>query len=136
MEPIASLSRRGFGRCFKGYTAVLRALKMRSMRRGIWNSVLTGLERAQVSLTLKVVRNVRSSLLARVLDSIVEKLRSALESRVSSMVFSVGFPMAQRLSRIAQGWGNQSAEKWVRDLGFARFLAVMSLNSSSTESSI
>jgi hypothetical protein len=68
------------------------------------------------------------------LDSIVEKLRSALESRVSSMVFSVGFPMAQRLSRIAQGWGNQSAEKWVRDSGFARFLAVMSLNSNSAGS--
>jgi hypothetical protein len=100
------------------------------MRRGVWNRALSRLEKAQVDLTLKVVKKVRSPLLARVLESIIEKLQSAMESRVLRIICSVGFPMARRLGEIAKGWGNESAEKWVHDRGFARFLAVMDLNMS------
>lgn len=117
--------------CFKSYTAILNALKVRSMRRGVWYRVMSRLERAQVDLTLKVVRRVHSPILARVLDSIIEKLESALENRVLIRIYSVGFPMALRLSRMAQGWGNKSAQAWAQDLGFARFLAIIGLNSNS-----
>ena len=123
-------------RCFKGYTAALRALKVRSMRRGIWNRALSRLEKAQVDLTLRIVRRVRSPFLARVLDSIVDKLSNALQSGVSRTTVSIGFPLALRLSRIAQGWGNKSARTWAQDSGFARFLAIMSLNSNSTGSHV
>jgi hypothetical protein len=120
----------GSHRCFKDYTAVLRALRVRSVRRGVWNRALSRLEKAQVDLTLRVVNKVRSPLLARVLESIIEKLQSAMENRVLRIICSVGFPMARRLGEIAKGWGNESAEKWVHDRGFARFLAVMDLNMS------
>ncbi len=130
MKRFPSQNGRGYRRCcYEGYNVALRALRVRSMRRGLWNRVLNRLERAQVDLTLRMVRKVRSTFLARVLDSIIEKLESALESRVSRMIGSVGFPMARRLSEMARTWGNQNAIKWVDDRGFARFLTIMILNS-------
>ena len=98
------------------------------MRRGIWYRALNRLERAQVDLTLRVVREVRSAFLARVLDGIMAKLRSALGSRVVRMIGPVGFPLARKLSEIAMSWGNESAAGWARDRGFARFLVVMAVN--------
>jgi len=103
-------------------------LRKRSMRRGIWYKVLNVYERAQVDLTLRVVKWVRSSLLARVLDLIIAKLSEGLQSKVLVMMKSVGFPAALRICRIAQSWGHRSAENWVCDQRFARFLAVMHLN--------
>lgn len=132
MTRSTSLNYRGSHRCFKGYTDVLRALRVRSMRRGVWNRVLNRLERAQVNLTLRVVRRVRSPFLARVLDLIVAKLSNALQSRVARITKLIGFPLALRLSRIAQDWGNKSAQAWAQDSGFARYLAIMSLNSNNT----
>lgn len=122
----------GSHRCFKSYTDVLRALKVKSMRRGVWYRVMSRLERAQVDLTLRVVKRVQSPLLAQVLDLIVEKLSNALQGRVSRITRSIGFPLALKLSRMAQGWGNGSAQAWAQDSGFARFLAIMSLNSNDT----
>jgi hypothetical protein len=113
------------------YCSELVALKRRSLRRGIWFRVLNGLERAQVDLTVRVVERVRSSVLARVLASIINKLSQALESRVSASIKTVGFPSALRLSRIAQSWGYESAEEWIGDSKFARFLAILHLNSGS-----
>jgi len=107
----------------------LVALKTRSMRRGIWYRILNRLERAQVDLTLRIVKNIRSPLLARVLDSIVDKLAAALESEVAKRVRSVGVVLARKLGEIAGRWGNALAQSWAQDEGFARFLAVMDLNS-------
>lgn len=112
------------------YFSTLTALKTRSMRRGIWYRVLNRLERAQVDLTVKVVKKVRSPFLARVLDVIIGKLSDALQSRVSKIVKSIGFTQTLKLSRIAQSWGNKSARIWAQDSRFARFLAIMDLNSS------
>jgi hypothetical protein len=112
------------------YCLRLVELKRRSVRRGIWHRVLSELERAQVDLTVRLVKVVRSPLLAMVLDRLVNKLSSALESKVSSLVRSVGFPVALRLSRIAQSWGYEAAQTWGEDSKFARFLAIMNLNSS------
>jgi hypothetical protein len=90
---------------------------------------MTRLERAEVDLTLRFVTKVRSPFLAKVLNLIIDKLFNALESRVSRLTWSVGFPLALRLSKIAQSWGNRSARLWAQDSEFARFLAVMSLYS-------
>jgi hypothetical protein len=107
---------------------VLRTLKLRSLRQGVWYRAVSRLERAEVDLTLRFVRRVRSPFLARVLNMIIDKLFDALESRVSRVTWSIGFPLAMKFSRIAQSWGNRSAELWARDAGFARFLAVMNIN--------
>jgi hypothetical protein len=107
----------------------LVALKTRCRRRGLWYRVLNRLERAQIDLTLRVVQRVRSPGLARVLAAIAAKLEAALESRVARLTESVGVRLARRLSITAQRWGNTSAASWAHDTGFARFLAVTSMNS-------
>jgi hypothetical protein len=110
------------------YRARLLALKKRCVRRGIWFRVLNRLERAQVDLTFKVVTQVRSALLARVLRNISGKLSSALQSRVLKAIKNVGIPLTHKISSIAKGWGHKSAESWAEDMKFARFLAIMNLN--------
>jgi hypothetical protein len=90
------------------------------------------LERAQVDLTLRMLERVRSPFLAKVLDSIIKKLSVALQSKVSALIQGVGFPQALTLSRIAKSWGHRTAEKWNNNREFARFLAIMHLNSVST----
>jgi hypothetical protein len=110
------------------YVARLTALRQRGRRRGVWHRVLTGLERAQVNLTLQLVTHVRSGLLKRVLDSIISKLSEALVSPVATFVRCVGVTHAERLGRLAQRWGHQAAGAWAQDSAFARFLAVMHLN--------
>ena len=110
------------------YLGRLVDLKRRSMRRRVWFRILSSLERAQVDLTVRVVEKVRSPRLSRVLDKIVDKLCSALQSKVLLKVRSVGLPSAQKLSLLAQSWGNKMAKDWAQDLRFARFLAVLDLN--------
>ncbi|UCH32558.1 MAG: hypothetical protein JSV05_04040 [Candidatus Bathyarchaeota archaeon] len=110
------------------YITNLVALRRRSIRRGIWFRILNKFERAQVDLTVRIVKKVRSSGLAKVLNLIVEKLSDALESRVSKMVKLRGRSLAQEVSKVALDWGYKSAKNWASDLNFARFLAIMNLN--------
>jgi len=103
-------------------------LKARAMRRGVWFRVLTRAERAQIELTTRVVKKIRSFFLAKVLTVIVEKLLDAMESKVTRLMREVGPVLARKLSRTAQKWGNRSAEGWPRDSGFIKYLTIMHLN--------
>ena len=106
----------------------LAKIKAKAMRRGIWFRVLTRAERGQMELTMKIVKKVRSLLLARVLASIVKKLLDAMESKVVRLIREVGQALARKLSRIAQNWGNKLAQQWVADPGFARYLTLNYMN--------
>ncbi len=106
-------------------------IKARAMRRGVWFRVLTRGERAQIELTMRVVKRIRSFFLARVVSSIVEKLLDAMESRVTRLMREVGPALAQKLSGIAQKWGNSSAVSWIADPGFRQYLTVMYMNTPS-----
>ena len=106
----------------------LSKIKIRAIRRGLWFKVLSRVERASINLTLKVVRKVRSLLLAKVLTNIMKKLLDAMESKVARLMKEVGRGLAQNLSRIAQKWGNKSAKSWSQDLGFVKYLTIMHLN--------
>ena len=107
---------------------VLTKVKTRALRRGVWFRVLTRAERAQMELTMKVVKRIRSHFLAKVVAKIVEKLLEALESTVVRLTREVGSALAHKLSGIAQEWGNKSAEEWPADPGFKQFLAVTYMN--------
>jgi len=106
----------------------LAKIRAKAIRRGIWFKVLSGAERAYMGLAIKVVERVRSLLLAKVLTSILKKLLSAMESRVARIIREVGRPLAQKLSRIAQKWGNKPAVQWTDDHGFIQYLAVSYMN--------
>ena len=104
-------------------------LKLRASRSGIWFRALRRIDRVLVDLTLRVTESVHSATLARALFSVVEKLESAFKNDVWSAVHKVGFPLARKLSLIAQDWGNCYARDWAFDESFARFLAIMCMNS-------
>jgi len=106
-------------------------IKVRAMRRGVWFRVLTRAERAQMELTVRVVKKIRSFILAKVVSSIVEKLLDAMESKVTRLMREVGPALARKLSRTAQEWGNESAVHWTADPGFRRYLTVMYINTPS-----
>jgi len=106
----------------------LAKIKAKALRRGVWFRVLTVGERAQMELTMKVVKKIRSLFLAKVVANIVEKLLEAMESKVTRLMREVGPALAQKLIGIAQKWGNESAKSWSQDLGFVKYLTIMHLN--------
>jgi len=95
-------------------------------------------DRRFLDLVIATLEVVRSGLLARVLEPVLGRLLEALGGfremmeavfgKVSYWMMVRGRPMALRLSRIAQGWGNRQASCWAEDKGFIRYLAVMELN--------
>ncbi len=86
-----------------------------------------------VNLAIRVVKGgIKSSVLARLVMGVVEKLRAAMESRFVRMAREVGRPLALRVSRIAVAWGNRLASLWARDDTFIRYLTVMHMNSPET----
>jgi hypothetical protein len=109
----------------------LAGIRARALRRGVWFRVLTRAERVQIDLTIRVVKRIRSFLLARVVAPIVKKLLEAMESKVTRLTREVGSALAQKLCGIAQNWGNRSASEWSADPGFKRYLAVMYINTPS-----
>ena len=103
-------------------------LKLKAMRAGVWYRALPRIDRVLVDLTIKVTDNIRSSTLAKSVRSVMSKLDRLLENRLSRAIREVGLPLAQKLSTIAQTWGNVSANKWSTDLSFIKYLAVMQIN--------
>jgi hypothetical protein len=108
----------------------LVGLRSRALRRGVWFRVLGRVERSLVDLAIRIVHRVRNPVLYKALVSIVNKLWDSFDDRVSRAIRTIGFPSAQRLSLLAQQWGNESARNWMFDLSFARFIAVMHINGS------
>ena len=110
----------------------LTKIKAKAMRQGIWFKVLTRAERAQMELTMRIVKRIRSFILAKVVISIVKKLLDAMESKVARSMREIGKALARKLSRIAQNWGNKSAHQWVTDAGFIKYLTINHLNTSTS----
>jgi len=71
---------------------------------------------------------VRSFTLTKNLFSVVQKLECAFENKMFHALKTVGFPLARKLSLLAQKWNNPSAYKWMNDISFARFLAIIYIN--------
>jgi len=106
----------------------LAKIRTKAIRRGIWFRALTKAERAQIELTMRIVKKIRSFFLARVLGAIIKKLLDAMESRVARVVREVGRGLAEKLSLIAQDWGNKSAHRWTEDQSFVQYLAITYMN--------
>jgi hypothetical protein len=112
--------------------AQLVKLKLKAMRAGVWFRALPRIDRVLVDLTIKVASNVRSITLAKNILAVIRKLGGLLESSLSRALREVGFPLAQKLSLVAQKWGNTSAKSWASDLSFVNFLGVMHINEPKT----
>lgn len=108
--------------------AELIRLNRRAKRRGVYYKVLSRLDRAVLDLVLKCVEKPRSPKLIDALAKIVVKIENALISPVVKFMNHVGRPLAEKLGRIAQGWGNKAASKWGEDRRFIEYLAVVEMN--------
>jgi len=106
----------------------LARIRAMAIRRGNWYRILNKTERALLNLTIRIVEEVRSRVLNRVLVSIIAKLQVKSKRGLAGSLHGLGLPIAEKISKIAQTWGNESAAKWSADSAFIRFLEVLCLN--------
>ena len=107
-------------------------VRREARRKGCYYRVLKQSERMLLDLTIRVVEKIRSFILAKLVSQIVGKLLEAMESRVYRLMRTEGRSLAERVSKIAQSWGNRSAKSWVKDRGFIQYLTVSNLASFNT----
>jgi len=107
-------------------------LRLKAVRRGVWFRDLKQGERKLLDLTIRVVQRVRSFILAKLVSRIVGKLCEALESRVFRLMKTKGRSLAERISKIAEVWGNRAAKFWANDRGFIQYLTINNLSSFKT----
>jgi len=105
----------------------LMDVRRRALRKGIWFKALDSVERGIVELSFRVVDEVRSLDLARVIVMILAKLRDASKSPFTRHVESVGMAKARRLVEQALELGCVEAGGWLSE-GFARYLAFIDFN--------
>jgi hypothetical protein len=107
----------------------LLSLKLKAKRKGVWFKALSRLDRVLVELTIKVADKVQSSRLTEALLKVMKKMETALQNKISQAICHFGFSLVRKIGLLAKKWGNPLAESWMSDLSFARFLAVMHINS-------
>jgi hypothetical protein len=113
-------------------TTQLFKLKLKAKRAGVWFKTLPRIDRVLVDLAIIVTSQIRSRVLTRNLLSIVRKLEIVLKSSNRQALTASGLETAQRISAIAQNWGNNTAKNWAHNTSFAFFLAVMCINKPKT----
>ena len=109
----------------------LVSVRKMALRRRVWFGVLSRMERGVVELTIRCVDKVRSARLALVIGRIVCKILDASRSRFLMRVDGVGYDLAERISKIAVGWGYVGASGLRQDLGFVRYLGVNAVSNNS-----
>jgi len=114
----------------------LTRVRAMAIRRGTWYRTLNKTERPILSLTIRIVTRIKSNVLLQVLVSIIAKLQVEDKCGLTASSHSWGRPIAEKISMIAQAWGNASAVKWSADRAFIRFLEVIYLNTPSTYSTV
>ena len=123
--PKTAIRKKAF--CFLNKTQLIK-LKLKAIRAGVWFKALPRIDRALVDLTIKVASSIRSTTLAKSILAVTRKLAGLLESSLLRAFRGVALKLAQKLSSVAQKWGNPSARNWAVDVSFVKFLAVMHVN--------
>ena len=103
-------------------------LRLKAIRAGVWFRALPRIDRVLVDLTIRVASSIRSTTLAKNILAVTRKLEGLLENRLLRTFRRIAIQLAQKLSLIAQKWGNTSAKIWASDVSFVNFLAVMHIN--------
>ncbi len=111
-------------------TDYLLKLRSRALRNKVWFKCLNRIERALLSLVPRCVKKVKSPTLMCILTQILAKIHSALKNPFEELRSQAAKSLTYKIVPIARSWGNRDAEKWVRDDGFIRFLAIIKLNES------
>jgi len=114
---------------------MLAELRLRARRCRAWFNELSEDQRNFIELVIAVVREkVHSLFLAKLLAPIVKRLLEAIggiQALIGEVAYKMrtdGLRLAQKLSQIAQAWGNKSAAKWPEDKGFIQYLTIMDMH--------
>lgn len=106
----------------------LAKTRRRALRQRCWHRALNRLERGIIDLTLRCVKEVKSSKLRATLETILAKLIEAFRPSYLHVVEKAGRHLAARISRLAQSWGNTRAAEWEDDAAFIRYWGMKALN--------
>jgi len=106
----------------------LQKIKTKALRHRVWFKALSKVERAVFDLTVKCVVQIRSLKLETALWGIICKIFDAMEKPFLTKAEKAGRQIAQKLSEIAQRWGNYAALDWKSDKEFIIYLGVNTLN--------
>jgi len=107
---------------------VLKRIKTKALRQKVWFKALTRIERSVIDLTIRCVRKVQSSTLAKAILAVLNKLWSFLREGYLNQAEKIGRKIAGKICETAMKWGNLQAWIWKYDLDFIRFLGVSTLN--------
>ena len=107
----------------KVFVQDLILIRQASRRRGTWYRSLSLTERRFIDLTIKLVKRVKSMILATAIHQILGKLSASFISRVES----IGRPLAAKLARVAQKWGYSEAETWAKSRNYIQLLGLNAL---------
>jgi len=103
-------------------------IRNKAIRKNVWFKALDHVERGIFTLTVRLIKNVKSDVLGIELVKILTKIKYALKSGFAKQVNDYGLFRVSKVSSFAVTWGNIAASKWVHDLNFARYLTVLKLN--------
>ena len=103
----------------------------RALRRRVLFTALDREDRGYLYLTMRVLEDVRSVDVGKIIVKILVKLREALKGPFVRRMEDYGVGKAWVMSRMAVGWGYRAACGWAGEVGFARYLTVNELNSPS-----
>jgi hypothetical protein len=103
----------------------------RALRRRVLHTALDREERSILYLAMRVFDEIRNADVGTIIVKILAKLNEALKSPFVRRMEDYGVGKAWMMSKTAVGWGYRVAGGWAREVGFARYLTVLDLNSPS-----
>jgi len=109
-------------------SSFLREWWTKALRRRVLYKALDREDRAYLYLAMRVVDEVRSVRVGRIIVGILAKLKEALRSPFIKAVETRGITRARRIAALAVEWGYKAARAWASDLGFAGYLALVEVN--------
>jgi len=107
----------------------LRVLKRKALRKRIWFSSLSKIDRAIIELTFKLVPRVRSETLNNLLRLMMDKLNFALQSDFIRNIKEYGYKRCEELAKISESLGLTFSKEWINDSNFAWYLTATYMNS-------
>ena len=124
------LSRRGLSDGQDARLEFLQWIKSRILRSRclyLLSRVERGILNLSVNLASKGLIRLVSDKQIKAIGSILRKVSVAVR-RFSEYLVELGMPLLNQVIRIAESWGFKGASEWVKDKGFAQYLAAMRLS--------
>jgi hypothetical protein len=104
---------------------ILKSLKRKALRQGLWFKNLNSIERGIVDLCIIIKKEVKSVKLLEILTEIVKKMVKKIKSFSKIEQWIKSLKMASSISQIAVNWSYKEAERWARDPNFIKYLSKM-----------